>query len=110
MSSETDQHDGLVNPDDSGDSVDIFGRRYNVRSGHEPETLRALARYVDGRMRQVSEQVAPGDVVSIAVLTALNIADDYYQARRALEQRDQATNERAQELAHKLRAAIEPVE
>ncbi len=108
MSSEPDDARTADPLPDSGSAVDIFGRRYNVRSGHDTETVRALARYVDGRMRQVSEQVAPGDVVSTAVLAALNIADDYYQARKALEQRDQETNERARELAQKLRAAREP--
>jgi len=90
--------------------VDIFGRRYNIRGDHDPSTIRALARYVDQRMRQVAEQVAPGDVVGVAVMAALNIADDYYKTRRALEQRENEITEQTRILAEKLVQAIESVD
>lgn len=89
--------------------VDICGRRYNIRGGYDPETIRVLAEYVDQRMRQIAAQVDPGDAVRVAVLAALNIADDYYRTRRALEQREQQVTEKARELAARLAAALEPV-
>lgn len=105
-------------PDDGGSggperqvfTVDIFGRRYKIESEHEPETVRALARYVDRRMRKISERTEPGDVVGAAVLAALNIADDYYQTRRALERREKEITERTRCLAEMLGRAIEPVD
>lgn len=90
--------------------VDIFGRRYNIGGTHDPETLRALARYVDQRMRQVSKQVAPGDIVGVAVMAALNIADDYYKAREHLEQHQTETTETTRRLAQKLASALESVD
>lgn len=97
--------------DPSADSVlvDIYGRRYNIRGGYDPETIRVLAEYVDQRMRQIAAQVDPGDAMRVAVLAALNIADDYYRTRRALEQREQQVTEKAQELAERLGATFEPV-
>lgn len=89
--------------------VDICGRRYNIRGGYDSETIRVLAEYVDQRMRQVAAQVGPGDAMRVAVLTALNIADDYYRTRRALEQREQQVTEKARELADRTAAALEPV-
>lgn len=96
---------------DAADSVlvDICGRRYNIRGGYDSETIRVLAEYVDQRMRQVAAQVGPGDALRVAVLTALNIADDYYRTRTALEQREQQVTDMARELAEKLAAALEPV-
>lgn len=91
-------------------TVDIFGRRYKIESEHEPETVRALASYVDGRMRRISERAEPGDVVGAAVLAALNIADDYYQTRRALERREKEIAERTRSLAETLSRAVEPVD
>ncbi len=91
-------------------AVDIFGRRYNIRSEHDPETIRALAAHVDRRMRQVAERLAPGDVVGIAVLAALNIADETYQTRRAFERRENETIEQTRRLAEQLDAAVESVE
>lgn len=91
-------------------SVEIFGRRYNIRGEHDADTIRALARYVDRRMRQIGEQVAPGDVVGVAVMAALNIADDVYKTRKALERRETEIIEQTRDLARTLAEAIEPVE
>ncbi len=91
-------------------SVEIFGRRYNIRGDHDPDTIRALARYVDRRMRQIGEQVAPGDVVGVAVMAALNIADDVYKTRTALERRETEITEQTRDLARTLTEAIESVE
>ena len=91
-------------------TVDIFGRRYNIRSKHDAETIRALAAHVDRRMRQVAERLSPGDVAGIAVLAALNIADETYQTRRAFERREDETIEQTRRLAEQLDAAVESVE
>lgn len=88
-------------------TVDIFGRRYKIESEHEPETIRALAKHVDRRMRQISKRAEPGDVVGAAVMAALNIADDYYRTRRALERREKQIAERARRLAERLDRAVE---
>lgn len=88
-------------------TVEIFGRRYNIRGEHNLETIRSLAGYVDRRMRQVAERVGSGDALRVAVLAALNIADDYYQQRRALERREEEVDRRARELAEQLGTALE---
>lgn len=90
-------------------TVDIFGRRYNIRGESEPETIRALAGLVDRKMQQVAEQVGSGDALRVAVLAALNIADDYYQARRALQRREESVAERTRDLADRLGRAVESV-
>lgn len=91
-------------------TVDISGRRYKIESEHEPETVRALARYVDRRMRQIAGRAGHGDVLGAAVLAALNIADDYFQTRRALERREKEITERTRSLAETLGRAVEPVD
>lgn len=90
-------------------SVDIYGRRYNIGGEQEPETVQALADYVDRRMRQMASQLEPGNDVDVAVMAALNIADDYYRTRKALEQREDEIDERCQALSKRLRDALEPL-
>ncbi|HUJ95586.1 MAG TPA: cell division protein ZapA, partial [Terriglobales bacterium] len=41
-----------------------------------------LAEYVDAKMRAVSEQTHTVDTARLAVLAALNIADEYHLLRR----------------------------
>jgi cell division protein ZapA len=90
-------------------TVDILGRSYNIRGEHDPNMIRVLARYVDSRMRQMEERVGPGDALGVAVLAALNIADDYYRTRTALEKHQNEVSERTRDLADELSQDLEPV-
>jgi len=83
-------------------TVEICGHLYNIRGEDSAETIRVLAGYVDQRMKQVAQQADTSDVGRLAVLTALNIADDLYQTRKALERRGAEIAEQALELAEVL--------
>ncbi len=61
--------------------VEIFGQTYSVRATGEPEYIRELASFVDNKMREVSEHAPTVDATKIAILTALNISDEFYQYR-----------------------------
>ena len=55
--------------------VEIFDQVYNLR-GSDPEYILKLAEYVDSKMRAVAEATNTIDTVRLAVLAALNIADE----------------------------------
>jgi len=61
--------------------VEIFDQAYNLR-GSDPEYIMKLAEYVDAKMRAVAEQTHTVDTVRVAVLAALNIADEYHLLKR----------------------------
>lgn len=65
--------------------VEIFDQAYNLR-GSDPEYILKLAEYVDAKMRAVAEATNTIDTVRLAVLAALNIADELF-AQRARQQR-----------------------
>jgi cell division protein ZapA len=81
--------------------VEIFDQVYNLR-GSDAEYIVKLAEYVDGKMRAVSEQTATVDSVRLAVLAALNIADEYHLLKRRLETPKPELRERADRLASAL--------
>ena len=60
--------------------VEIFGQQYPIRSDLDQAYVAQLAQYVDQKMHASAEQT-PGDMVRIAVLTALNIADEYHRLK-----------------------------
>ena len=62
--------------------VEIFNQSYNVAAGEEEEHVRQLAEYVDTRMREVSEATRTVDSVKVAVLAALNIADELFTLQK----------------------------
>jgi len=78
--------------------VEIHGQRYPVRSGLEPEYVARLAAYVDVKIRAAAESTQTGDSLRLAVLAALNIADELFRAREVNNARDGELAERAGEL------------
>lgn len=56
--------------------VEIFGAVYHVRGEDDGGYLQDLARKVDRTMREISERVATVDTAKIAILAALNLADE----------------------------------
>jgi cell division protein ZapA len=81
--------------------VEIFDQVYNLR-GSDSEYILKLAEYVDGKMRAVSEQTATVDSVRLAVLAALNIADEYHLLKRRLQAPSPEVKQRASKLASAL--------
>lgn len=65
--------------------VTIFNQTYRLRSKTNQEHVRQIAQLVDERMRQISSQITTHDIVKIAVLTALNIADEMQTLRNYYE-------------------------
>ncbi len=84
--------------------VEIFDQVYNLR-GSDADYILKLAEYVDGKMRAVSAQTATVDSVRLAVLAALNIADEYH----LLKQRQDKASPEAQQRATKLANALDEV-
>jgi len=54
----------------------IQGQRYPVRSTLDPAYVAELAAYVDEKMRLASEVNETNDFLRVAVLAALNLADE----------------------------------
>jgi cell division protein ZapA len=65
--------------------VTIFNQTYRLRSQTDKDHIQQIARIVDERMRQISSQITTHDVSKIAILTALNIADEMQNLRNYYE-------------------------
>jgi len=63
--------------------VEIAGQRYPIRSTLDQEYVARLARYVDEKMRAAADSTPTGDTMRLAVLAALNIADELIRCRDA---------------------------
>jgi cell division protein ZapA len=61
-------------------SVEIYDQVYNLR-GTDPAHIEKLAALVDAKMRAVSATGATVDSLRVAVLAALNIADELFTTR-----------------------------
>jgi len=82
--------------------VDIHGQRYPIRSALEPPYVAELAAYVDEKMRLANRECPTGDTLKIAVLAALNIADEVFRTRSEVRDGQDAFAQRAGELERML--------
>jgi cell division protein ZapA len=85
--------------------VEIFGQVYNVRGEGDPNYLTELAQFVDARMREVAAEVATVDPMKIAILAALNIADEFSRFRKQRESAG-AWIEKTEEISERLNKVI----
>ena len=60
-------------------TVSIYDQNYHLR-GQDPNHIRQLADLVDSKMRAVAAQGRTVDSLRVAVLAALNLADELSQA------------------------------
>jgi cell division protein ZapA len=81
--------------------VEIFDQAYNLR-GSDPDYILNLAEYVDAKMRAVAEATNTIDTVRLAVLAALNIADEYHLLKRRQDNGSSEYRQRANELSQAL--------
>src|SRR5579859_687279 len=81
--------------------VEIFDQSYNLR-GSDAEYINKLADYVDAKMRTLAEQTSTVDSLRLAVLTALNIADEYHILKKKYDAAAGDFNARAQDLTSAL--------
>ena len=93
--------------------VEIFGQTYAVKAGSDPAYVERLAAFVDEQMKDVSRATGAVDSVRIAVLAALNLADECFRLRRELEDAegraasvDHGHAERVKRLARTLGSAL----
>ncbi len=86
--------------------VEIHGQQYPIRSALDPTYVTELAAFVDQKMRAASRETAAGDTLKVAVLAALNIADECFRVRADDRHRRDAITSRAEELEKMLDLAL----
>ena len=79
-------------------TVEIAGQRYPIRSSLDERYVAELAAYVDVKMRAASDSAPTSDLLGLAVLVALNIADELFRLRDQHSEASGELNERAMRL------------
>ena len=84
--------------------VKIFGTEYALKADTGCEDIKEAAAYVDKRMQEIVAKMADQSDTRVAVLAALNIADELFQTRRQIPS---DLIEKTNKLADILYAALE---
>ena len=65
--------------------VNIFSTEYKIATKTDPDHTRKVAQHVDQKMREVANSLSLRSVAKIAVMTAVNLADDLFKEREQEE-------------------------
>ena len=82
--------------------VVIYNQTYNLRSDHRPDYIQDLAEYVDRRMNEIARATMTVDSLRVAILAALQIADELFQARKDMNATEEEIAERSAKYAELL--------
>jgi cell division protein ZapA len=87
-------------------TVEILGQRYPIRSALDPAYVMQLAGYVDAKMQAAADENRTADSLRVAVLAALNIADEFFRSRETEDADDDALLRRTAELERLIDRAV----
>ncbi len=80
--------------------VEIYGQRYSLRAADEADArhVEACARHVDTKMREIAQTTPTVDSFKVAVMAAVNIADEYLRAAHRAEAVEDYAREKADQI------------
>jgi cell division protein ZapA len=78
--------------------IEVHGQRYPIKTTLDPGYVQELAGYVDRKMRLASDSAPSSDMLALAILTALNVADELFRARHEHLDHTGSVTERTQAL------------
>ena len=82
--------------DPQGIRVVIYDQEYFMRGDLNQEYIQKLALYLDTKMRSIAERTRTVDTVRVAMLAALNVADEYHQMKAKYEKSSQELDEKVE--------------
>jgi cell division protein ZapA len=65
--------------------VEILGQKFTISSDAEEGYMLKVAGYVDGKMQELIQATKPAAKSNVAMLAALNIADEYHRLKDSHE-------------------------
>ena len=87
--------------------IEIYDQVYNVNAEGNEEYFRELAGYVDGKMRSIAESTHMVDSLKVAVLAALNIADEMFTTRQKQQEIEGPLRKRVEKCVAMVEKALE---
>jgi len=86
--------------------IKVFGQTYTVKTDAEEDHIQEVARYVNEKMDEVLKKTRSVSTLNVAILTALNIADDLLKERQKKIAMIRKIEEKSKDLAEKIEVNI----
>ncbi|MBM3782340.1 MAG: cell division protein ZapA [Acidobacteria bacterium] len=87
-------------------TVEIQGQQFPIRTSLDAAYVQRLAAHVDDQIQKVSRSAPTADTLSLAILAALNVTDEFFRARDDHDEAHSTLAERAMALEHLVDEAL----
>ena len=90
--------------------IQIYGKTYSLKSSSDQVGMEEVAAYVDTKMRELAEMRSKTSSADLAVLAALNIAQELIELQNQTEVNDKAQGEKIGRMLQALEGEIQVIE
>jgi len=87
--------------------ITIAGKQFNISSRHGEAHIRNVERFLDATMEQIGSRLQNRSVVNVALLTALNLADQLLLAQSEEASANQDGTQRLEMIVQRLTDALD---
>ena len=82
--------------------IKVFGQTYTVKTDAEEDHIQEVARYVNEKIDEVLKKTRSVSTLNVAILTALNIADDLLKEKEKRMVLLREIEKKSEDLAEKI--------
>jgi len=82
--------------------IKVFGQTFSVKTDSDEDHLQAVAQYVNEKMEEVLKKTKSVSSLNVAILTALNIADDLLKEKEQRKALLREVEDKSKDLVEKI--------
>jgi cell division protein ZapA len=94
----------------SSKKIKIYGKTYSLKSSSSEVDAEEVAAYVDSRMKELATARSKTSTLDLAILTALNIAQELMELKNQANSRQEVEGKKIQQLVEALDKELQGVE
>ena len=87
--------------------VEVYGQRFSLQGEADEKYFHELAKFVDGQMRTLSQKMTTGTPTKLAILAAINIADQMFHLKRRRKGSEEDIERKAQEILERIEQQLD---
>ena len=82
--------------------IEIYGQNYTIKGGGDGQYITKLAKYVDGKMHEISKSTKNLPTTKLALLAAINITHELFQTQQDRKAKEKMIEKRTKDLVENI--------
>lgn len=90
--------------------VELMGRQYTLKGDVDPDYMKNLADYINGKIQEIKELAPQADPLRLVLLASLNIVDELFQAKTDNSNQEMLSSDELVAMQEKTKHLLEMLE